>query len=112
MNEQEWNTWDMTPYFKGSGYGTGTGKSYIVIETWEGPNLPFQGKGFLGLDFEDDTPVETMREVINLLNRHISRVTFTGPERLEWVHVQGRSRMLETPPKPHKLTKPKKEPKR
>ena len=100
MNEQEWNTWDMTPYFKGSGYGTG--RSYIVIETWKGPNLPFQGEGFLGLDFEDDTPVETMHEVINLLNRHISRVTFTGPERLEWAHVRGRSRMLETPPKPYK----------
>ncbi len=46
-----------------------------------------------------------MHEVINLLNRHISRVTFTGPERLEWAHVQGRSRMLKTPPKPHKPAK-------
>lgn len=90
MSEQEWETWDMTPHFRGSGYGTGTGKSYIVVETSEGPDLPFQGEGFLGLDFEDDTPIETMREVINLLNRHISRVTFTAPIRPEWAHVPGR----------------------
>ncbi len=96
MNEQEWNTWDMSPYFKGSGYGTG--RSYIVIETWKGPGLPFQDNGFLGLDFEDDTPVETMHEVIRLLNKHISRVTFTGLKKPEWAHVQGRSNKADPGP--------------
>ena len=92
MNE----TWDMLPYFKGSGYGNG--KSYIVVETWEGPGLPFQDNGFLGFDFEDDTPVETMHEVIRLLNKHISRVTFTGLNKPEWAHVVGRGERARVAP--------------
>ncbi len=92
MNEQEWETWDSMAYFKGSTYMTAEdpGEPFIVIETLRGTDLPFQSGGFLGLDFEKGTPRETAKEIIELLNKHIAMVTFTGPKKPRWTHVPGR----------------------
>ena len=92
MNEQEWETWDSMAYFKGSAYMTAEdpGEPFIVIETLRGPDLPFQNGGFLGLDFNKGTSRQTAREIIELLNKHIAMVTFTGPKKPRWTHVPGR----------------------
>ena len=92
MNDKEWETWDSMAYFKGSSYMTAEspGEAFVVIRTLRGPDLPFQNGGFLGLDFEKGTPRETAREIIELLNKHITHVTFTGPTKPKWVHVPGR----------------------
>lgn len=79
-SEDEWETWRSEPYFKGSSYLSGTGKSYILVEVMTGPDLPIcEGGEYLFLDFKDGTTKEDMLELINLMNERISHIGYTAP---------------------------------
>ena len=81
-------TWAMEVMFSGKTHASAT--PWIFLECWGGDYLPNLGNnGFLGLEFRPGTDLETARAVVEMLNDHITHVTFTGSRRAWFNHIPG-----------------------
>lgn len=77
--EQDVDTWHVEVTFKPTGHVGG--EPWLVVENFKGPVLPILGEeGFLGLEFEPGIAIDKALEVLELLNRHVRFVTYTGPK--------------------------------
>ena len=71
------DTWDMEPSFKRSAYASGV--PFIAVEVERGEDLPQLGLGFLGFDLREDMTLQEVFALVEMLNRDVTRITYTGP---------------------------------
>ena len=91
MSENQTDTWAMDPYFKGMGGPVTTGRHLISIQVFNGPDVPILQDGFLQLELGEDVTGEEAVELVNLLNLHVERLTYTGPTKPEFIDQPGRA---------------------
>ena len=82
------DTWDMPVPFKPSEYASGG--LWIMMKKLGEPTLPILEKGFLGLDLREGTTIEEAGEIVDILNRKATLITYTSPKHPEWVDNPGR----------------------
>jgi hypothetical protein len=91
MNEksiEDSETWDAQISFKGSCYVSG--RPFICEDGSDG-TIPHLVGGFIGFDLSPHTTNEEARDLLAMMNRHITHLTFTGPVRPEFIDSPGRA---------------------
>ncbi len=72
------DTWHMEVSFKPREHVSG--EPWLYLEPFSGPDLPIlHEQGFLGIEFENGTDLETVVEIGRLLRKHATMITYTGP---------------------------------
>jgi hypothetical protein len=64
-----------------------SGACWILIEQWSEPTLPILGEGFMGMHLADGTTFRQAMILADLLNRQVTHLLYTGPDRYTWTSV-------------------------
>ena len=78
IDDDDYDTWWFEPYFKSIGAFGGPEMVSIWVE--DDLEIPILKDGFLGLQFTKETTTQDVREILELLNRHVEFVSYTGPK--------------------------------
>ncbi len=70
-------TWGSPVDFKGCSYGPGR-RRFITLCPID-DSLPFDRRGFFGLDMRPEVTTEQAQELLNMLERYVEEFTYCGP---------------------------------